>query len=137
MMKEFFDILDIPETSSYDEVKEARIRLLKEYHPDLFNGNKKYAELKSAEINEAYQAISQYFESKNVLTGETQKEIHEYVDIKEEQYNKKDRENVINQLKTKIERKKINKIEGKNFLDGFIFFLLGILVILFFIFMFS
>ena len=53
-MKKFFAVLGLDENSSYEEVKQARVKLLKKYHPDLYSGNLKYAKMKTEDINESF-----------------------------------------------------------------------------------
>lgn len=52
-MKDPFQTLGIPSTSTEDEIKTAYRKLAKQYHPDLHPGDKQ-AEEKMKEINEAY-----------------------------------------------------------------------------------
>ncbi|MBR1686606.1 MAG: J domain-containing protein [Clostridia bacterium] len=52
-MKDPFETLGIPSTSSEDEIKSAYRTLAKKYHPDLHPGDKQ-AEEKMKEVNEAY-----------------------------------------------------------------------------------
>jgi hypothetical protein len=50
-------ILGIPPYSDKDEVKQAYHRLAKQYHPDLYEGDKKYAHEKFKEIKIAYEKM--------------------------------------------------------------------------------
>lgn len=58
ILKEAFKILEISENASNDEIKQAYISKIKEYHPDkvasLGKDLQKIAEIKTKEINEAY-----------------------------------------------------------------------------------
>ncbi len=54
----------MPDTASYEEVRDARIKLLKRFHPDLYAGSKDFAKLKTTEINQAFEALSNFFKSK-------------------------------------------------------------------------
>ena len=61
--KKYYEVLELPYGSDFQEVKKAYRRLLKKYHPDLFHGNiekQKTAQKVTEEINEAYT----YFERK-------------------------------------------------------------------------
>jgi len=61
---EYYAILEIPDGSDFETIKNAYRRLLKKYHPDLYhNDSKKYrtAEKLIEKINEAYS----YFEEKH------------------------------------------------------------------------
>lgn len=56
-----FKILEIPENASIEEIKQAYIKKIKEYHPDkvsnLGKDLQKLAEMKTKEINEAFNLI--------------------------------------------------------------------------------
>ena len=53
-----YEILGIRKTASTDEIKTAYKKLVKKYHPDVYPGDKTYAEKKTKEINEAYDVLS-------------------------------------------------------------------------------
>ena len=53
-MKDYYQILGIPENSDQEGVKRAFRKLAFKYHPDTNPGNEKQAEEKFKEINEAY-----------------------------------------------------------------------------------
>lgn len=55
-MKDYYDILNIPEDATLDEIKKAYRDMSKILHPDL-NRSKK-AEAKMKEVNEAYEVLS-------------------------------------------------------------------------------
>jgi len=58
ILKEAFKILEISENASNDEIKQAYISKIKEYHPDkVARDLQKIAEIKTKEINEAYNLI--------------------------------------------------------------------------------
>jgi len=57
-MKDYYQILGVPESASPDEVRRAFRRLALKYHPDKNPGNEKWAEEKFKEINEAYSILS-------------------------------------------------------------------------------
>ena len=56
--QEAYKILNIPETSNADEIKQAYKKQAKKYHPDLYQGDKKFAEEKMKQINEAYELLN-------------------------------------------------------------------------------
>lgn len=134
-MKEYFDILGLAESSSFEEVKKARIDLLKKYHPDLYTGNKKYSKLRTAEINEAFDQLSAYFEGRESFNGEDNLKIKELErnHQKQKEYNPKDKVKILNELKDKQERKKRDFYNSKGILDFIVYTLIGILIIFFLI----
>src|SRR6266704_3588868 len=54
--KDYYEILGVPRTASDVEIKKAFRKLAREYHPDVAK-NKKQAEEKFKEINEAYEVL--------------------------------------------------------------------------------
>lgn len=57
-MKDYYQILGLPENASQDEIRKAFRRLAFKYHPDTNPGNEKQAGDKFKEINEAYAVLS-------------------------------------------------------------------------------
>lgn len=61
-MKKYYDILEVNSKASSEIIEKAYHVLAKKYHPDLqTNINKRDAEIKLREINEAYQILSNSF----------------------------------------------------------------------------
>jgi curved DNA-binding protein len=54
--KDYYEILGVPRTASGDEIKKAFRKLARQYHPDVAK-NKKEAEEKFKEVNEAYEVL--------------------------------------------------------------------------------
>ena len=54
----YYEVLEISPKASQEVVKMAYKALAKKFHPDIFNGDKDYAENKMKELNEAYEVIS-------------------------------------------------------------------------------
>jgi len=54
----YYKVLEIPETSTEKEIKKSYKRLVKKYHPDVFDGDKETADKKIKELNEAYETLS-------------------------------------------------------------------------------
>lgn len=50
----YYDILGIPPTATFDEIKQAYRKLAMEWHPDRNRGNQRLANFKLKAINEAY-----------------------------------------------------------------------------------
>src|SRR5579862_4124414 len=55
--KDYYEVLGVPRTASEEEIKKAFRKLARLYHPDVAK-NKKVAEEKFKEINEAYEVLS-------------------------------------------------------------------------------
>jgi curved DNA-binding protein len=55
--KDYYEVLGVPRTASDAEIKKAFRKLAREYHPDVAK-NKRQAEEKFKEINEAYEVLS-------------------------------------------------------------------------------
>ncbi len=53
-MKDYYKILEVPENASQEEIKSAFRKLAFKHHPDTASGDKKQAEEKFKEVNEAY-----------------------------------------------------------------------------------
>lgn len=53
-----YEILEVKKTASQGEIREAYKKLVKKYHPDLYQGDKIFAEKKTQAINVAYDILS-------------------------------------------------------------------------------
>lgn len=54
----YYDILEISERASQEVIRMAYKALCKKYHPDVYQGDKKFAEEQMKKINEAYETLS-------------------------------------------------------------------------------
>ena len=54
----YYEILGVSKNSSQKEIRESYKNLVKKYHPDLYRGDKSFAEKKTKEINVAYDVLS-------------------------------------------------------------------------------
>ena len=76
-MKNYYDILEVNQKASKEVIQKAYKVLVRKYHPDLYRQDqKKYAENKIKEINEAYNVLSDDF-LREQYDKELQKEIEQ------------------------------------------------------------
>ena len=54
----YYDILGVNKNSTQKQIRESYKNLVKKYHPDLYRGDKSFAEKKTKEINVAYDVLS-------------------------------------------------------------------------------
>lgn len=56
----YYEILGVTRSASQSEIKDAYKALVKKYHPDVYTGDKSFAEKKIKEINVAYDVLSDF-----------------------------------------------------------------------------
>jgi len=56
--RDYYEVLGVSRGASESEIKQAYRRLARNYHPDLYKGDKKEAEEFFKEVNEAYEVLS-------------------------------------------------------------------------------
>lgn len=95
-MQNYYKILEISEDASQEVVKAVYKALAKKYHPDCYTGDIKYAEKTMAQINEAYEVLSDerkradydrmlgYQKSKNTKTNDEPFDSKEPKDVPQE-----------------------------------------------------
>lgn len=57
-MENYYRTLNVSRYASDDEIRAAYLSALKKYHPDIYQGDKKYAEIVTANLNVAYSVLS-------------------------------------------------------------------------------
>ena len=53
-----YEVLGVNKNATQEEIKEAYKKLVKKYHPDIYPGDKTFAEKKIKDINAAYEVLS-------------------------------------------------------------------------------
>ena len=56
-MKNYYDILRVRHTATQEQIKDAFIELVSKYHPDIYSGDKNYAQEYTALLTEAYSVL--------------------------------------------------------------------------------
>ena len=56
-MKNYYEIIGVDVGADFNEIKAAYLVKIKEYHPDVYAGDKSFAVEKTAELNEAYNTL--------------------------------------------------------------------------------
>ena len=115
-MKDYYGILEVNEKASQEIIEKAYKTLVKKYHPDLYSTiQKKEAEQKLKEINEAYDVLSNSF-LRSQYDIELQKEKN---NKQRNEKNIKNQEEVINQksnpkvLKNRSKKSNVEKVHSK------------------------
>jgi DnaJ-class molecular chaperone len=54
----YYEILNVKRDATSAEIRKSYKTLIKKYHPDIYDGDKKEAEARSMEINVAYDVLS-------------------------------------------------------------------------------
>lgn len=57
-MKDYYSILGVPREAEVELIKATYLALSKIYHPDVYKGDKNFAEKRMQDINEAYEILS-------------------------------------------------------------------------------
>lgn len=56
--RDYYEVLGVNKNASEEEIKKAYKQQVKKYHPDIYQGDKEYAENMMKEVNEAYEVLS-------------------------------------------------------------------------------
>lgn len=114
-MKKYYDLLQLGQGASLEEAKSAYKKQIKKYHPDLYPGDKSFAESKTAEINEAYDLIVEDIKKKEEAARyEARQKL--YGNIKTVNDLKKSKTTEKPKQEKKQPAKKVNKV--KEFFDN-------------------
>ena len=56
-MKDYYKIIGVNRNADASTIKNTYLLKLKKYHPDVYNGDKTFAEQKTSELNQAYDVL--------------------------------------------------------------------------------
>ena len=122
-MKDYYGILEVHEKASPEIIEKAYKTLVKKYHPDLYSTvEKKEAEIKLKDINEAYHILSDSFlrsqydleiqkERNRAQTQTTENSYRENTRNNQQNTTQKGNQNT---LKNKRKKTKTESVENKN-----------------------
>ena len=63
-MENYYEILGVSQSATDDQLKKAYLKQIKIYHPDVYQGDKAFAEEKTRQITEAYTVLKGYLTRK-------------------------------------------------------------------------
>ena len=92
-MKNFYEVLRVRTNASQDQIKRAFIELVSKYHPDVYKGDKFYAERYTAIVTEAYSILKdperryEYDLKHNINTKPTRRDLKREDDFIRKQKN--------------------------------------------------
>lgn len=128
-MENHYLTLNLNENATSEQIKSAYISLMKKYHPDLYQGDKVFAEEMSTKINNAYTILScektkQDYDEKL----KTSKNIKKQIISQKKTFSKKlEKESFSKKISKLVQKMKSNKI-----VLSILITLLSILIILLF-----
>ena len=56
-MKDYYKLLKVSQEATQEEIKRAFVEEVRKYHPDLYTGDKSFAEKQTAQLTEAYNIL--------------------------------------------------------------------------------
>ena len=63
-MENYYEILGVSQSATDDQIKKAYLKQIKIYHPDVYKGEKVFAEERTRQITEAYTVLKGYLTRK-------------------------------------------------------------------------
>lgn len=132
----YYEILKVSKNASQEQIKSSYKTLVKKYHPDLYVGDKSFAEKKIKEINEAYEILSNAEKKAeyDAYLKETSEVTHNYsattssTSVEKNVQNTTSTENATWSFSGFI-LEKFNKLEKKRQIQLFILILIAILAL--------
>lgn len=113
-MKNYYEILEVNKKASKEVIEKAYKVLVKKYHPDLYTGQEKRdADRKIREINEAYEVLSNEFlrEQYNIELRKEEDNIKKNIEQKTKEKTKQEEED-IERFNNKMKRHKVGSFSG-------------------------
>ena len=112
-MKNYYEILGVPDNASQDEIKKIYRSLSKTYHPDVYVSDKSFAERKFQDINEAYDVLSNISKRKKFDESLKNKSKNQHF-YKKSKSNYEDLKKIIPKMRIRVQMKTLTKITNKN-----------------------
>ena len=120
-MKNYYEVLGVGVNADLKQIKSAYLSLLKKYHPDIYEGDKEFAQQKTVEINEAYNTLcdeQKKLDYDNLLKRTSNVQSNKTKQKTTKQKKQKDAEPwyklVILELKRIFEQKKLARLQKKS-----------------------
>lgn len=127
----YYEILNVSQNATDKQIKSSYKKLVKKYHPDLYVGDKEFAEKKIKEINEAYDILSNIELKQEYDSYLNAKNYAKETYINSENISKSDEKNYESNFNKYI-LEKLNKLDSKKQFQ-IIFIAIFIILILFII----
>lgn len=107
-MKNYYDLLEVTPKASTEIIEKAYKVLVRKYHPDLYQGEeRKYAEEKVKDLNEAYRVLSSSFlrEQYDLELEKEKRTNNSNFENRNMMENKQNKNNFVNQEKEQVDTK--------------------------------
>lgn len=126
-MENYYQLLGVSAKANRDEIRKAYYKKLKQYHPDLYEGDKLFAEDMTSRLNEAYKVLRDDelkkehdklyggYKEKKVNENFTQRTTMDYYYSAVESVNQGKKKKVKTKVKKeKVKKEKVNKPKTKS-----------------------